>query len=89
MIRTLCGYILSLDNIVPFDSKRVAMCLRRKRAEITNFSTWVGCKSTVKSVPLRWTSLISRQPLRRPLPVISMLEEVNAGASERFREKTS
>jgi hypothetical protein len=40
--RTLSGYIPSLQNTVPFDSKRVAMCLRRKRAEVTNFSTWGG-----------------------------------------------
>jgi hypothetical protein len=40
--RTLFGYVPSLQNTVPFGSKRVAMCLRRKRAEVTNFSTWGG-----------------------------------------------
>jgi hypothetical protein len=39
---TLSGYTPGLQNTVPFDSKRVAMCLRRKRAEVTNFSTWGG-----------------------------------------------
>jgi hypothetical protein len=38
--RTLFGYMSSLEKIVPFSSKRVAMCLHRKRAEVTNFSTW-------------------------------------------------
>jgi hypothetical protein len=40
--RTLFGYVSSLEKIVPFSSKRVAMCLRRKRAEVTSFSTWGG-----------------------------------------------
>jgi hypothetical protein len=44
MLRALFGYILSLENFVPFRSKRVAICLRRKRAEVTDFSTWVGCE---------------------------------------------
>jgi hypothetical protein len=35
MFRTLFGYIQSLENIMPFSSKRVAMCFRRKRAEVT------------------------------------------------------
>jgi hypothetical protein len=42
MFVTLFGHIVSLENIVPFRSKRVAICLRRKRAEGTNFSTWGG-----------------------------------------------
>jgi hypothetical protein len=37
--RTLSGHIPSLQNTVPFDSKRVDMCLRKKRAEVTNSST--------------------------------------------------
>jgi hypothetical protein len=37
--RTLSGYIPSLLNTVPCDSKRVAMCLHRKRAEVINFSS--------------------------------------------------
>jgi hypothetical protein len=40
MFVTLFGHIVSLENIVPFRSKRVATCLRRKRVEVTNFSTW-------------------------------------------------
>jgi hypothetical protein len=35
--RTLFGHIPSLQNTVPFGSKCIAMCLRRKRAEVTNF----------------------------------------------------
>jgi hypothetical protein len=34
MFRTLFGYTPSLGNIMLFGSKRVAMCLRRKRAEV-------------------------------------------------------
>jgi hypothetical protein len=37
--RTLSGHIPSLQNTVPFDSRRVDMCLRKKRAEFTNSST--------------------------------------------------
>jgi hypothetical protein len=35
MFKTLFGYVPSLENIMPFDSKSVVMCLRRKRAEHT------------------------------------------------------
>jgi hypothetical protein len=35
MFRTLFRHILSLENIVPFSSKRVAICVRRKGAEAT------------------------------------------------------
>jgi hypothetical protein len=42
MFRTLFGYIPSLENIVPFGSKRVVVRLRRKRAEVTDSSTWEG-----------------------------------------------
>jgi hypothetical protein len=46
--KTLSGYIPSLQNTVPFDSKRVAVCLRRKRVEVTNFSTWGGGEAMSK-----------------------------------------
>jgi hypothetical protein len=36
--RTLFGYMPSPENTMSFDSKHVAMCFRRKRAEVTNFS---------------------------------------------------
>jgi hypothetical protein len=41
VFKTPFGYIPSLENIVLFGSKRVTMCLHKKRAEVTNFSTWV------------------------------------------------
>jgi hypothetical protein len=53
MFWTLFGYMPSLENIVPFDSKHVAMCLRRKRAEVTNFSTWGGSMPSIVWVKLQ------------------------------------
>jgi hypothetical protein len=44
MSRGLYGYIPSLENIMPFGGKRVAICFRRKRADATDFSTWGGSK---------------------------------------------
>jgi hypothetical protein len=69
MFWTLFGYMPSLENIVSLDSKHVAMCLRRKRAEVTNFSTWEGSTQmagrglpSVISHALRtWTCTISAE----------------------------
>jgi hypothetical protein len=41
-IWTLFGNTPIFKNIVPFDSKHVAMCLRMERVEVTNLSTWGG-----------------------------------------------
>jgi hypothetical protein len=62
--RTLSGYIPSLQNTVPFDSKRVAMCLRRKRAEVINFSTWGGflnCLQRTRPKPCHLLSQIENR----------------------------
>jgi hypothetical protein len=70
MFRTLFGYITSLENIVPFGSKRVAMCLRRKRAEVTNFSTWAG-RITIDSVKVgahAFNHATRIGPIPRPRP---------------------
>jgi hypothetical protein len=32
---------MRLENIMPFGRKRIAMCIRRKRAEVTDFGTRV------------------------------------------------
>jgi hypothetical protein len=46
MLWTLLGYILDLENIVPFDSEDAAICFRRGRVEVINSSTW-GCQKEV------------------------------------------
>jgi hypothetical protein len=51
VFRTLFGYIPSLEDIVPFGSKRVEVCLRRKRAEVTNFSAWGSFTQLKLSLP--------------------------------------
>jgi hypothetical protein len=50
MFWTLSGSIPSLENIVSLDGKHAALCLRRKRAEVTNFSTWGGYKFSIHDV---------------------------------------